>query len=101
MMNLLARSQNKMLSLSDILWLARSAALRHLPPIQAVVNSPVFAEDGAGYLTVLNQGYHRANGGIYVLRKREIDTDIGIEEAVKSLVGILTDFSFLTESDKS
>jgi hypothetical protein len=39
--------------------LATEAALKQLPAIQAVVNSPVFAEDERGNLTVLNQGYHR------------------------------------------
>jgi hypothetical protein len=81
--------------------LATEAALKYLPPIQAVVNSPVFAEDEDGKLTVLNQGYHGSNGGIYVLRKRDIDTTITIRSAVKALLGILGDFTFLTESDKS
>jgi len=47
--------------------LATEAALKYLPPIQATPNSPVFAEDEAGKLTVLNQGYHASSGGIYVL----------------------------------
>jgi hypothetical protein len=81
--------------------LATEAASKHLPIIQAVVNSPVFAEDETGQLVVLNQGYHNRNGGIYVLRKREIETDIQIEEAVKSILEIVGDFSFLRESDKS
>jgi len=81
--------------------LATEAALKYLPPIQAVINSPVFAEDDEGRLTVLNQGYHDRNGGIYVLRKRDIDTTIKIKKAVKALFGILCDFSFLTEWDKS
>ena len=34
--------------------LATEAALKYLPPIQATPNSPVFAEDEAGKLTVLN-----------------------------------------------
>ena len=68
--------------------LATEAALRYLPPIQAVVNSPVFAEDEAGELTVLNQGYHSLNGGIYVLRKRNIDTSIEISTAVEALLAI-------------
>jgi hypothetical protein len=81
--------------------LATEAALRYLPPIQSVVNSPVFVEDEAGELTVLNQGYHSLNGGIYVLRKRNIDTTIEISTAVEELLSIFEDFSFLTESDKS
>jgi hypothetical protein len=44
--------------------LATEAALTQLPEIQAVVKSPVFAEDEGGKLTVLNQGYYRCNGGI-------------------------------------
>jgi hypothetical protein len=81
--------------------LATEAALKYLPPIQAVLNSPAFAEDEAGKLTVLNQGYHSLNGGIYVLGKRHIDTTIDTSTAVKELLSILDDFSFLAESDKS
>jgi hypothetical protein len=81
--------------------LATEAALKYLPPIQVIVNSPVFAEDEAGNLVVLNQGYHSLNGGIYVLRKRDIDTTIEISTAVEALLAILGDFSFLNESDKS
>lgn len=81
--------------------LATEAALNQLPAIQAVVNSPVFAEDEKGKLTVLNQGYYRCNGGIYVLRKREINTVIKVDEVVKALLAIVKDFSFLAESDKS
>jgi hypothetical protein len=81
--------------------LATEAALKYLPPIQAVVNSPVFVEDKAGRLKVLNQGYHDCNGGIFVLRKRDIDTTIKPKKAVKALLGILSDFSFLSEWDRS
>ncbi len=81
--------------------LATEAALNQLPAIQAVVNSPVFAEDEGGKLTVLNRGYHRCNGGIYVLGKREINTAINVDEAVRALLAIVTDFSFLAESDRS
>jgi hypothetical protein len=81
--------------------LATEAALKYLPPIQATPNSPVLAEDEAGTLTVLNQGYHASSGGIYVLGKRNIDTTIETSTAVKELLSILEDFSFLSESDKS
>jgi hypothetical protein len=73
--------------------LATEAALKHLPPIQAVVNSPVFAEDEAGRLTVLNQGYYAYNGGIYVLRRRNIDTTIKTRTAVRALLSLFGDFS--------
>jgi hypothetical protein len=81
--------------------LATEAALKLLPPIQAVVNSPVFAEDDSGRLTVLNQGYHRSNGGTYVLNKRDIDTGIEVGEAVKALLHIFEEFYFLKGSDRS
>lgn len=81
--------------------LATEAALTQLPEIQAVFKSPVFAEDEGGKLTVLNQGYYRCNGGIYVLRKREINTAIKVDEAVRALLAIVTDFSFLAESHRS
>jgi len=81
--------------------LATEAALKYLPPIQAVINSPVFTEDEEGHLIVLNQGYHNCYGGIYVLRKRNIDTTVRCEKAVKALLGILGDFSFCAEADRS
>jgi hypothetical protein len=81
--------------------LESEAAHKYLPTIQAVVKSPVFAEDETGQLTVLNKGYHSCNGGIYVLRERKIAAGIPIDEAVKALLAIFGDFSFLTESDKS
>jgi hypothetical protein len=77
--------------------LATQAAQKYLPPIQAIVNSPVFAGDEGGKLTVLNQGYHASNGGIYVLRKRNIETST----AVKELLSVVEDFLFLTEPDRS
>jgi hypothetical protein len=61
----------------------------------------VFAEDEAGKLTVLNQGYHASSGGIYVLGKRNIDRTITTRNAAAELLGILGDFTFLRESDKS
>jgi hypothetical protein len=81
--------------------LATEAALKYLPPIQTIVNSPVFTEDEVGRLTVLNQGYHSCNSGIYVLGKRNIDSTITTRKAAVELLGILGDFTFLKESDKS
>jgi len=81
--------------------LATEAAQKYLPTIQVVVNSPIFSENEKGQLIVLNQGYHSCNGGVYVLKKREIDTSIPIDEAVETLLAIVGDFSFLSESDRS
>ncbi len=81
--------------------LATEAAQKYLPTIQMVVNSPIFSENEKGQLTLLNQGYHSCNSGVYVLKKREIDTGIPIDEAVKTLLAIVGDFSFLSKSDRS
>jgi hypothetical protein len=81
--------------------LATEAALRYLPPIQAVVSSPVFAEDREGRLIVLSKGYHRQNGGTYVLSERHVDQGIDLETAVRDLLGLLDDFLFATPEDKS
>ena len=81
--------------------LATEAAQKHLPTIQVVVNSPIFSENEKGHLTVLNQGYHSCNGGVYVLSKRDIDTGIEVGKAVEALLGIFGDFSFLKESDRN
>lgn len=74
---------------------------RILPPIQAVVKSPIFVEDEAGRLTVLNQGYHACYAGIYVLKSRNIENDVEIGTAVESLLGLIGDFCFVTEADRS
>ena len=81
--------------------LATEAAQKYLPTIQLVVNSPIFSENEKEQLTVLDQGYHSCNGGVYVLKKREIDTGIPIDEAVETLLAIVGDFSFLSKSDRS
>jgi hypothetical protein len=81
--------------------LTTEAALKYLLPIQAIVNSPVFAEDKTGRLRVLNQGYHSIKGGMCVLRRRNIDETMKIDEAVGALLDMVADFSFLTESDRS
>jgi hypothetical protein len=71
-----------------------------LPPIQSVIHSPAFVDD-RGTLRVLDQGYHATNGGTYVLNDRVVVEDLPLEEAVRSLLDILEDFSFATPADKS
>ena len=44
--------------------LATEEARKLLPPIQSVVNAPVFAEDENGVLIVLNQGTTRSTAGL-------------------------------------
>jgi hypothetical protein len=81
--------------------LQTSAVKQFLPPIQIILNSPVFAEDQEGRLTVLSQGYHRQNGGIYVLSERHVKQGIDIETAVRDLLSLLDDFSFASPADRS
>jgi hypothetical protein len=81
--------------------LETSEATDFLPQIQSVLNSPVFAEDENKNLTVLSQGYHKNNGGTYVLSDRHVNEKVSLEEAKASLLGLLDDFSFATPSDKS
>jgi hypothetical protein len=73
--------------------LKTSEVERSIPPIQRVVESPVFLED-KGSLVVLSQGYHRINGGTYVVSNRKIIQTMEIESAVASLLGLVKDFFF-------
>jgi hypothetical protein len=75
--------------------------LEHLPSIQGIVESPVFAEDEDGNLAVLNRGYHPQRGGFLVTSKRDIRTDIPLDEATETILDLTRDFSFVTESDRS
>jgi hypothetical protein len=72
-----------------------------LPEIQSVLNSPAFVEDENKNLTVLMQGYHKINGGTYVLSDRYVSEKVSLDEAVTSLLGLLDDFAFATPADKS
>jgi hypothetical protein len=81
--------------------LATEEARKLLPPIQSVVNAPVFAEDENGTLVVLNQGYHKVNGGTYVLSDRYVAQTASLENAVSGIVELISDFDFATKSDKS
>jgi hypothetical protein len=66
-----------------------------------MLNSPVFAEDQEGKVIVLGQGYHRQNGGIYVLSDRHVNQGIDIETAVRDLLSLLDDFVFASPADRS
>jgi hypothetical protein len=81
--------------------LQTNAVKQFLPPIQTILNSPVFAEDQEGRLIVLSQGYHRHNGGTYVLSGRHIIEDLDVKAAVEVLLGLIEDFYFASAADKS
>jgi hypothetical protein len=84
---------------SALALLKTEAALRELPQIRITTNSPIFTESG-GELRILQRGYHDVQGGIYVLRNRDI-RELPLEEARRSLLGLLEDFNFISESDRS
>ena len=65
------------------------------------MNAPVFAEDENGELFVLNQGYHKVNGGTYVLSDRYVAQTASVETAVSGILELISDFEFATPSDKS
>jgi hypothetical protein len=64
-----------------------------------VTGSPIFVEVD-GELCVLNKGYHPVLGGVLITRQRNI-TEIDLEEAYAALLGLLEEFDFVAESDRS
>ncbi len=83
---------------ADALLVTREAG-EYLPAIEMVATTPVLIERD-GQLVTLGAGYHPDGGGILVLGAQEPPT-VGIDEATAALVGLLDDFRFATEPDKS
>jgi hypothetical protein len=79
--------------------LSADAAWQILPPVKIVTSSPIFVEVDRE-LRVLNKGYHSELGGILVTKERNI-REVDLEEAWHSLLGLLEDFDFVAESDRS
>jgi hypothetical protein len=88
--------RQKLCSLDNAKALLAAQAFNTLPRIQAVLRSPVFAENEEGELTVMSKGYHKANGGTYVLAEKNIRQDIAIEEAREALLNLVSEFLFVT-----
>jgi hypothetical protein len=93
--------RQKLCSLDNAKALLAANAFDRMPRIQAVLRSPVFAENENGELTVLSKGYHKANGGTYILSDRNIQRDIPVDEATNALLQLVSEFLFVTSSDKS
>jgi hypothetical protein len=74
-------------------FLESDPSIDYLPGISLLVSSPILAEQN-GELVALNKGYHEVAGGIYVERRIEIE-ELPLEKALKSLLGLLADFSNL------
>ena len=72
-----------------------------LEPIQAVLSCPIFVEDTQGNLKILGKGYHPENGGVYVITDMVIDEHVPIEKARDGLLELISEFLFLTPSDKA
>ena len=84
---------------SALALLKTEAAFHHFPAISILVNSPIFLEL-QGELQLLGKGYHEILGGIYVTKDRAIN-ELPLEQAKQSLLELLTDFNFVSDSDRS
>jgi len=76
--------------------LGTDAARQHLPAIRQLANCPILTPDG----NVLGRGYHDHAGGTYIGAGHPPE-EIPFGTAVRSLLDILGDFDFATESDLS
>jgi len=70
-----------------------------LPPLHTLSACPVLAGE-VGKAQILAQGYHPLGGGIYV-QGGEVTLAGSVEQACKSIAGLLRDFEFITAGDKS
>lgn len=70
-----------------------------LPTIKIVTASAVFTEID-GEIQVLKKGYHPIFGGVLITRDRNI-TEVPVEEARNAILGLLVDFKFVSEADRS
>jgi len=94
-----ALKQSRCSTDSALALLKTEAAIRELPQIRIITNSPIFTES-AGELIILQRGYHDVQGGIYVLKNRDI-CELPLDEARRALLGLLDDFNFISEPDRS
>lgn len=79
--------------------MAAKEAAEHLPRISTVVRCPVAIETG-GEFVVLAKGYHSENGGLLVTHG-ETPPQVSLTEAVDAIRGLLDEFEFQSEADKS
>ena len=76
-----------------------SDAKKLLPPIVAIHNCPLLLEDN-GHIQILGKGYHQKSGGLLVAGG-EMPQEMELPEAADALLGIVDEFDFATEADKS
>jgi hypothetical protein len=85
---------------ADVLLKTRAMKACSLP-LRLIAASPVLIEKEPTVPFILGRGYHRAEGGIYVLKDLDVP-DIPLEEAVKILTeGLFADYNWITPSDLS
>ena len=80
--------------------LASEPARELLPPISAVTGCPVAIEDADGNLQILARGYHPQLGGLLVTAGTT-PPQVDVDEAVKALSDLHSEFDFQTEADRS
>jgi hypothetical protein len=80
-------------------FLESNPAVDLTPGIRVMVKSPIITEVD-GKLKVLEKGYYPDLGGVYVSNAGTIPT-VKLEDAVNSILGLLSEFDFVTESDRS
>jgi hypothetical protein len=80
-------------------FLESNPAVDLTPGIRVMVKSPIITEV-EGKLKVLEKGYYPEMGGVYVSNAVAIPT-VKLEDAVSSILGLLSEFDFVTESDRS
>jgi len=76
-----------------------TAAGRYLAPIALLARCPVIVEADRGF-EILGKGYHPRNGGILITSGEE-PCEVGLDEAVNALTEVLSEFDFVSESDRS
>ena len=72
---------------------------RRLPHVRGLHSCPVLA-DVAGVPCVLSKGYHSVNGGI-IITGGDPPIELQINEAIQALKEIVSEFDFLSPSDRS
>lgn len=73
-------------------------ATNHLPSIAGLVNCPVVTEANGG-LKICAKGFSEETGLLVI--KGEPPADVPLAEAVESLLGLLSEFHFQSEGDRS
>lgn len=89
------RSTNFPVTAAKIL-LFTDEAVANLPTIRQLANCPILTASGE----IIGRGYHDHAGGTYISRG-QTPPSVPLDAAISALVGLLTDFAFVTEADRS